>query len=698
MRTYPTDQIYNIGLFAHGGAGKTSLAEAMLYDSGTISRMGRVDEGNTVSDYDAEELKRRMSVHATPLPLEWAGRKVNLLDTPGYADFIGEEAAAMAVVDGAILMLCAASGVEVGAEAAWEMASRRRLPRLIFINKMDRDNASFQRTLEQAQGALERAIVPIQLPIGAVKTFVGVVDLLQQKAYRYSREGDGQFEEIPIPDDLRDEVEQHRMALVEKIAETDDVLLEKYLEGTELTSEEMRQGLRQGVRSGTIVPVLCGSATLNIGVQPLLDTVLLCFPSAAESPAVRATDLVTEEEVELAASDASPLTALVFKTLADPYVGRQTFLRVMSGVLHSDSRVYNANKRAEERVGTVYLMRGKEQIAVQQLGAGDIGVITKLAQTGTGDTLCTADRPLLLPPIEFPAPVFTAAIRPQTKSDLDKMGAALNRILEEDPTLHTSREQETGEILLSGMGESHVQIAVDRIKRKFDVNVLVDLPLVPYRETIRKQVESVYRHKKQTGGRGQFAEVHLRLEPMDYNENDFEFVNEIVGGVISRQYIPGVEKGVREAMQEGVVAGYRVVGARVAVFYGKEHPVDSSELAFKIAGLNAFKEGEAQASPVLLEPIMSIEVTVPDAYTGDIMGDLNSRRGRVQGMDPQGGKTVIRAHVPLAEVQRYSTDVRSMTGGRGTVKLTFDHYEEVPAHVAESAIAEARRRKEERQM
>ncbi len=696
MKTYPTNQIYNVGLFAHGGAGKTSLAEAILYDSGTISRMGRVDEGNTVSDYDAEEIKRRISVHTTPLPLEWNGRKINLLDTPGYADFVGEVVSAMWVVDGALILLCAASGVEVGAETAWNLAGQRKLPRIIFLNKMDRDNANFARTIEQAQATLDRAIIPVQLPIGAVKTFSGVIDLLEKKAYRYSREGDGKFEEIAVPDDLRDQVEQAHLALVEKIAETDDTLLEKYLEGAELTLDEMRNGLRRGVRQGTIVPALCGSATLNIGVAQLLDTLLLCFPSAADLSPVRATDH-TGSEVELPVSDASPLTALVFKTLADPYVGRQTFFRVLTGVFHSDSRVRNSNKDTEERVGTLYLLRGKEQTAVQQLGAGDIGVVTKLTQTGTGDTLCTIDRPLRLPPIEYPEPVFTASIRPQTKTDLDKMGAALSRILEEDPTLRQSRETETGEILLSGMGESHVQIAVERIKRKFDVTVIMDLPLVPYRETIRKSVETMYRHKKQTGGRGQFAEVHLRLEPMDYNVSDFEFVNEIVGGVISRQYIPGVEKGVREAMQEGVVAGYRVVGVRVAVFYGKEHPVDSSEMAFKIAGLQAFKQGQAEANPVLLEPIMAIEITVPDSYTGDIMGDLNSRRARVQGMDPLGGKTTIRASVPLAEAQRYSTDLRSMTGGRGLVRMSFDHYEEVPAHVAEAAIAEARKRKEERQ-
>lgn len=698
MKAYPTDQIYNVGLFAHGGAGKTSLAEAMLYDSKTITRMGRVDEGNTVSDYDAEEVKRRMSVNTTPLPFEWAGRKINLLDTPGYADFVGEVAAAMGVVDGAVIVLCAASGVEVGAETAWAMASRRGLPRLLFLNKMDRDNANFRRTLLQVREMLDRAAIPLQLPIGAESSFCGVVDLLRMKALRYTRERDGQFEEADIPAELRDQAEEERLALIEKIAETDDVLIEKYLEGSELSEEELRRGLRQGVRQGTIIPVLCGSATWNIGVQPLLDTILQVFPPAAETGPVKATDLLSEGEVELAVSDASPLTALVFKTLADPYVGKQTFFRVMSGVLHSDSRVYNAARRAEERIGPLYIVRGKEQVAVQQLGAGDIGVVTKLSHTGTGDTLCTSDRPLLLPSLEFPEPVFTAAIRPQTKTDLDKMGSALNRILEEDPTLRTSREQQTGEVLLSGMGESHVQIAVDRIKRKFDVNVVYDLPLVPYRETIRKTVETVYRHKKQTGGRGQFAEVHLRLEPMDYNEADFEFVNEIVGGVISRQYIPGVEKGVREAMQEGVVAGYPVVGVRAAVFYGKEHPVDSSELAFKIAASQAFKQGQAEAMPVLLEPIMTIEVTVPESSTGDIMGDLNSRRARVLGMDPQGGgRTTIRAHAPLGEVQRYATDLRSMTGGRGTVRMQFDHYEEVPAHVAEQAIAEARRRKEERQ-
>lgn len=697
MKTYETGAIYNVGLFAHGGAGKTSLAEAMLYDSGTISRLGRVDDGNTVSDYDPEELKRRMSVNTTPLPFEWQGKKINLLDTPGYADFVGEIVAAAWVVDGAVVLACAASGVEVGTETAWELTGRRGIPRILFINKMDRDNANFFRVLEQAREILDRALTPLELPIGSESSFRGVIDLLRMRALFYSDRRDGKYEEGEIPEELREQAEEYRLALIEKIAETDDRLIEKYLEGEELTEEELRQGLKQGVRQGTIVPVLCGSATLNIGVQPLIDAVVTCFPSAAELPPVRATDLVSGQEVELRVSDASPLTALVFKTLADPYVGRQTFFRVMTGVLHSDSRVLNAGKGSEERIGTVYIARGKEQIAVQQLGAGDIGVVTKLTVTTTGDTLCSSDRPLRLPPIEFPEPVFTAAIRPETKTDLDKMGTALARIMEEDPTLRTSREPQTGEILLSGMGESHIQIAVERIKRKFDVSVIAELPLVPYRETIQKTVETSYRHKKQTGGRGQFAEVHLRLEPIDYNETEFEFVNEIVGGVISKQYIPGVEKGVREAMQEGVVAGYPVVGVRVAVFYGKEHPVDSSELAFKIAASQAFKQGQAEANPVLLEPFVLAEILVPDAYTGDIMGDLNGRRARVLGMEPRGGKTLIRAMAPLAEMQRYATELRSRTGGRGAVRMQFDHYEQVPAHVAEAAIAEARRRKEERQ-
>ncbi len=698
MKLFASAQIYNVGLFGHGGAGKTSLAEAILYDSGVITRLGRVDDGNTVSDYDPEEVKRKMSMNTTILPLEWEGRKVNLLDSPGYADFIGEMVSAMWVVDGAILVLCAASGVEVGSEAAWELAVGRNLPRILLINKMDRENANFYRTLDQVREVLDRAAVPLQLPIGAESSFEGIVDLLQMKAFRYSDKRDGQYEEIPIPAEMSDQVEGYRLALIEKIAETDDALIEKYLEGETLSDEEMHRGLRQGVREGTIVPVLCASATRNIGVQPLIEAIFFSFPSAAESGPVVALDpLRGDAEVQLACSDSEPLTALVFKTLSDPYVGRQTFLRVMSGVLYSDSRVRNPNKETEERIGPVYVMRGKEQTAVQKLGAGDIGAVTKLGQTQTGDTLCTSDRPLRLPPIIFPEPVFTAAIRPETKADLDKMGTALNRILEEDPTLRTEREQQTGEVLLLGMGESHIQIAVERMKRRFDVSVLVDLPLVPYRETIRRQMESKYRHKKQTGGRGQFAEVVLRLEPMDYNEADFEFLNEIVGGVISRGYIPGVEKGVREAMQEGVVAGYPVVGVRVAVFDGKEHPVDSSELAFKIAALQAFKQGQMQADPVLLEPVMLLEVTVPEAHTGDIMGDLNGRRARVLGMDPQGSRTVVRAHVPLAEVQRYATDLRSITGGRGTFRIKFSHYEEVPAHLAEAVIAEARRRKEERQ-
>lgn len=697
MRTYETDDILNVGLFAHGGAGKTSLAEAMLYDSGTITRMGKVDDGNTVSDYDPEEVRRKMSVNTTPLPFEWNGKKINLLDTPGYADFLGEMVAGLWVADGAVVVLCGASGVEVGTETAWDLCDERGTPRIVFINKMDRDNASFFRTLEQVRDVLDPAATPLQLPIGAESSFVGIVDLLRMKALRFDDQGDGKYEEVDIPADLQSQAEEYRLALIEKIAETDDAFIEKYLEGEALTEEEMRQGLRTGVREGTIVPVLCGSAIKNIGVQPLLETMLSCLPTAAETAPVAATDPVQGKEVELQANDASPFTGLVFKTLADPYVGKQTFFRVMTGVLHSDSRVSNSTRNVEERVGAVYVVRGKEQMAVQMLGAGDIGIVTKLTETQTGDTLCTPDRPLVLPPIHFPAPVFTAAIRPETKADLDKMGSALNRILEEDPTLQTTREQQTGEILLSGMGESHIQIAVGRMKRKFDVSVLAELPLVPYRETIRRQVETKYRHKKQSGGRGQFAEVHLRLEPMNYNEGDFEFDNQIVGGVISRQYIPGVEKGVREAMQEGIVAGYPVVGVRVAVFYGKEHSVDSSELAFKIAASQAFKQGQSEAGPVLLEPIMTVEITVPETYTGDVMGDLNGRRGRVLGMDPVGGKTIIRAHAPLAEIQRYATDLRSMTGGRGTYRMEFSNYEEVPAHLSETAIAEARRRKEERQ-
>ncbi|MBN1483190.1 MAG: elongation factor G [Chloroflexia bacterium] len=697
MKTYQTHQIYNVGLFAHGGAGKTSLAEAMLYDSGTIPRLGRVDDHNTVSDYDPEEIKRGMSANTTPLPLEWSGCKLNLLDTPGYADFMGEMVSAMWVVDGAVIVLCAASGVEVGTETAWQLTVERKRPRMIFVNKMDRDNADFYRTLQQAQEMLDPAITPLQVPIGKESNFSGVIDLLRMKAYRYSDKRDGKSEEIEIPAELQERVDEYRLALIEKIAETDDSLIEKYFAEEPLSEEEMYRGLRQGVRDGTIVPLLCGSATKNLGVQPLLDTILAAFPSAADSGPVVAKNPLSGEEVELPVSDASPMTALVFKTLADPYVGKQTFFRVMSGVLNSDSRVQNANVNAEERIGPVYIVRGKEQFAVQSLGAGDIGIVTKLSHTTTGQTLCTTDRPLLLPEIEFPSPIFTAAIRPESKTDTDKMGPALNRILEEDPTLRTDREQQTGEILLSGMGESHIQIAVERMKRKFDVTVIAELPLVPYQETIRRQVESKYRHKKQTGGRGQFAEVVLRVEPMDYNENAFEFVNEIVGGVISRGYIPGVEKGVREAMQSGEVAGYPVVGVRVAVIDGKEHPVDSSEIAFKLAALQSFKQGQQLAQPVLLEPIMTMEIVIPDTYTGDIMGDLNSRRARVMGMDPQGNRTVVQAQAPLAEIQRYATDLRSMTGGRGTFRMEFDHYEEVPAHVAEQAVAQARQRKEDRQ-
>jgi elongation factor G len=698
MRAYGPDKIRTVGLFGHGGSGKTTLTEALLLTAKATTRAGRVEDGNTVSDYDPDEQKRQMSINLAVAPVEWNDTKINIVDVPGYADFAGDVASTVRVLDGAIMVLDAAGGVEVGSEAAWEIAVAARLPRIIFVNKLDRENANFFRTVEQAQSMLDAAVIPMQIPIGSQREFKGIISLRRQRAWLISDKHDGSFVEAEIPEDLRGLEEEWREKLIDKIAATNDELIEKYLEGgaDALTPEELRKGLRDGIANGSIVPVFCGAGTQIAGAAQLLDGIIDSFPSAARRR-VEATDLLSNKTIELAVAAPEPLTALVFKTLNEQH-GKISYLRVFSGELHSNSSVYNPRTRKEERIGQLYTVRGKEQVAVAQIGPGDIGVATRLPETHTNDTLCSRDRPLQLAPINFPAPLFTATVKPKTRADLDKMGGAVTHMLEEDPTLQVSRDPQTGETLLAGLGESHLQIVAERMKRKFNVDVDLDLPRVPYRETIRSKAEAQYRHKKQTGGAGQFGDVTIRVEPLTPDpsrEDPLEFVNAIVGGAIDRTFVPAVEKGVREAMHEGVLSGNQVVDVRVTLFDGKMHPVDSKEIAFKIAGQEAFKIAASKAQPVIMEPIYLLDITVPEQYAGDIMSDMTTRRGRVMGMLPDSsGRTTIQAQAPLAEVLRYATDLRSITQGRGRFAMHFDHYEDVPAHLAQ-ALAEAMKKEHE---
>jgi len=680
MQHYTTERMRNVVLLSHSGAGKTSLAEAMLYSSGAITRLGRVDQGNTTSDYDPDEVKRKISIYLSLLPCEWQGFKVNAIDTPGYADFIAEVEAAVRIADGALIVLCAASGVEVGTEQVWGYTEEQKIPRLVFVNKIDRENADFFKALEELRANFGKICLPIELPIGAQQAFQGVVDLITMKAYINGQEGD-------IPDSMRSQAEEFREQLVEAVAETDDDLIAKYLEGEELTDEEIRKGLRAATIGGQVVPILVGSALQNLGTARLLDAVCHYLPSPKDRGPVSAINPSTQGEETIEADPNAPLAALVFKTTADPYVGKLTYFRVYSGTIHSDSVVWNSSKNRQERIGQLYVLRGKAQESVPHLIAGDIGAVAKLAETVTGDTLCAKEHPLVLPGIKFSEPCISVAVHPKTKADLDKLGSSLARLVEEDPSLRVHREPDTLETILSGVGEAQLEVAAEKMLRKFGVDVRMETPKVPYKETITVATKAEYKHKKQTGGHGQYGHVFLELEPLPRGAG-YEFGDRIVGGVVPKNYIPAVEKGVVEALQEGVLAGYPVVDIKVTLYDGSYHVVDSSDISFKIAGSHATRKGLSQGHPVLLEPIVNMKITVPESFTGDIISDLNSKRARVLGMNPQGGWNVIEAQVPLAEVQRYAIDLRSITQGRGHFQMEFSHYEEVPAHIAQRIIAE----------
>ncbi|MBN1314482.1 MAG: elongation factor G [Anaerolineales bacterium] len=686
MKDYKTEDIRNVAIIAHGGAGKTSLSEAMLFDTGATNRIGKVEDGSTVSDFDDEEIRRTISLNTSLLPCEWKGKKINVLDTPGFLDFSGEVINAIRVVDSAIVTIDAVAGVEVGTELVWGYADERSLPRMVVITKMDRDNANMETALKALSDVFEANFCPVVLPIGSEQSFSGVLDLISMQA----RMG-GQGEPGEAPADLLDAAAEWREKLVETAAESDDELIMKFFDDEVLTNDEIKSGLRKGINSGKVVPVYFVSGTANVGIIPLLECIIDLLPSPAQAPADQAEG--AEGTEELPAEIGGPLAALVFKTSTDQY-GTRSFFRVISGFIESDSRTYNINKGEEERMGQLFVMRGKEALPVVKVVAGDIGSAVKLNDTHTSDTLCDKGHPLTMKLADYPTAVYEASVNPRSQADQAKMANALNKLCDEDPTLNWRMDPITKEMILSGMGEVHILVAIRRAETRFGTHMDTAIPKVPYQETISRSASAQYRHKKQTGGAGQFAEVHLRVEPLEYGQG-FEYVNEIFGGRISQSFIPSIEKGIKQVMSQGVIAGYPVVDIRAAVFDGKEHPVDSKDIAFQIAGREVFKLCVNQAGPVLREPIYNIRVVVPADNMGDAIGDLNTRRARVQGMEQEGKNGVIQAQVPLAEIQRYSNDLRSFTGGRGYYTLEFSHYENVPSYIQSEIIEKAKKDKEE---
>ena len=668
--------IRNVALLSHSGVGKTSLSEALLFNHKATTRIGRVEDGNTVSDYEPEEIKRNSSVQTTLIACAANDYKVNFLDTPGYDDFLGEVGAALRVVEGAVILVAAPSGVDVGTERSWSMCEAQGLPRIILVNKMDRENASFARCVSDIQGTFGNHCVPFQIPIGDAQDFTGVVSVVNPPA--------------DVPASVADEVQAARERLIEAAAESDEALADKYLGGEELTGEEILSGVRAAIWRGELIPILAGSATKNIGVEECLTMVRDFLPSPVDG--IR--PLMANDGADVEPDSDGPLAAFVFKTTADPFVGKLSLFRVYRGGIKSNSEVWNSVREVSERIGQLYLPKGKSQDNVTEVTAGDIGAIGKLSETLTGDTLCQRDHAVTFQPVKFPVGYYTVAVSPATKADLDKMSVALSRIVEEDPSLEFSRDYDTGESLITGVGDAQIEVAMDKIRRKFGADLRVKMPRVAYKETISQVTKAEYRHKKQSGGHGQYGHVILRLEPLERTQG-FEFKSEVVGGKVPREYFPSVEKGVIKAMGEGVLAGYPIVDLKAVLYDGSFHDVDSSGMSFEIAGNQALRKGVADASPILLEPIMKLTVNAPDAYTGEVMSDLNTKRARILGVTPQDGYTEIIAEVPKAEVQRYSQDLRSVSQGRGNYQLEFDHYEPVPPNLEPRVIEEAKRAREE---
>jgi elongation factor G len=682
MKVYDAASLRNVALVGHSGSGKTQLISALLFDAGAVNRLGKVDEGTTVTDYDEEAIARKHTLSAGLAYAEWNKAKINFIDTPGMANFLSDARAGLRVADAALVVVDAVAGVEVSTEKVWEAAEELALPRLVVLNRVDRERASLDRSLESLRAVFGRAVIPIQLPIGEEKHFKGVVDLVAMKALTFANDASGRPVDGAIPGDMMATAETAREALIEMVAEADDSLMEKFFDAGTLSQDDLTAGLKRGIAAAKIFPVVLTSATANIGVQPLLDTIVAYVPSPAERPLRAKT--AAGDEVEMPARDGGAVSAFVWKTVADPFAGRITLFRVLSGTLKSDVTVHNVTKDSPERLGHLIVIQGKTQTNVPEIKAGDIGAVAKLKETQTSDVL--GDKAAAVPPIKFPEPVISYAIEPKSRGDEEKISTALHRLQEEDPTINYTRDQQTKELLLAGQGQSHIEVTVAKLKRRFGVEVTLKLPRIPYRETIKAAVEAHGRHKKQTGGHGQFGDCKVRFEPLPAG-SDFEFVNDIFGGSIPRQFVPAIEKGIQDSRMRGFLAGYPMVDFRASVFDGSFHPVDSSEMSFKMAGSLAFKDGMARARPTLLEPVMNVEVYAPSDYAGDLMGDLNSRRGRIGGMDTRGASTIIRAKVPMSEMLTYEQHLTSATGGRGSYHMEFDHYEEVPSHLHAKIIA-----------
>jgi elongation factor G len=684
------DKIRNVGVVGHGGVGKTSLVETLLFAAGAVTRLGKVDDGTTTTDWDPDEIRRKISINSAVAYCDWKGYRINLIDTPGYGDFIPDARAALRVVEAAIVVVDAVAGVQVQTEKVWKFAAEYELPRAIVLNRLDRERGDFARALESISRRLKGRSVPLQVPVGEEAGFRGVVDLVTMKALSWA---DGKVTESAVPNELAEQVKQYREKLVEAAAETNDDLLNKYLEEGSLEEGEMLAALRAGISEGKIIPVLCASASRNIGVQPILDLIVHDFPSPAVRREIAGIDGKTKQTASRPVDAKAPVTAIVFKTLTDPHIGKLSLFRVLTGTLKSDSTLLNLARAARERMGHVAWLQGKTQKNVDALGAGEIGVVMKLKETLTGDTLTDEAQPLEVPRITFPEPAISFAIQPKTRGDEDKISNALARIAEEDPTVHYHYDPETKQLLVSGLGNLHVEMVVERMKRKYNVDVHLLPPRIPYKETVKGRAEGQGKYKKQTGGRGQYGDTWLKVEPLPRG-GGFEFADEIFGGAVPRQYIPSVEKGVRDAMKKGIVAGYPIVDVKVTLYDGSYHDVDSSDMAFQIAASMGLQKVFMEAHPILLEPVMTVEVTCPSETAGDVIGDMNSRRGRILGMEPAGETAIVRASVPMAEMLTYEPTLRSMTGGRGAYSMEFSHYEEVPAFIAEKVIKDARAEKE----
>jgi elongation factor G len=689
MSKYESNSLRNIAIVGHGSTGKTSLCESLLFITGKMDRQGRVDDGTSSMDFEPEEQKRRISISAAANFVEWEKHKITILDTPGDSNFSYDTRNCLRVADGAVVVIDAVGGVEFQTEKVWEYADEYKLPRIVFISRVDRERADFFTSVETIKSRLGKKATPVFLPIGKEDTFKGVVDLISKKALIFDGTG-GKYKSADIPADMKDIVQKYRENMVEDIAESDEKLMEKYLDAGELSEDELKAGLKKGVMSSSLLPVACGSATKNIGIAPFIDLVINALPSPVERGPVTGKKPGKDEIETRLPEESAPFAALVFKTIADPYAGRLTLFRVFSGTVSSDSTFYNSSRKITERFGNIFFLEGKSQKPVESLVPGDIAAVAKLKETTTGDTICNEKAAIIFEKVVPPPPIMSFAVAPKSRGDEDKIVSSINRIIEEDPTLTFRREEQTKEMILSGMGQVHIEVSIEKMKRKFGVELTLKTPKVPYKETIKGKTNVQGKYKKQSGGRGQFGDCWLDIEPMP-RSGGYEFADKIVGGVIPQQYRPAVDKGIVEAMLEGVIAGYPVVDVKVSLVDGSYHTVDSSEMAFKIAGSMGFKKGVLACQPVLLEPIVNIDIEIPDEYMGDVIGDLNGRRGKVLGMESKGPNRIIKGQVPLAEILRYAPDLRSMTSGRGTFTYEHSHYEEVPPFIAEKIIAESKK-------